>query len=802
MEKSTALILWFDQIDVADVPLVGGKNASLGEMYVQLRQRGVAVPNGFALTATGYRLFMAESGLEAKLKKILTGLDTNDTKNLASRGQAARAAILEATLPDEIKAALTEAYGHLCLQYGPNTDVAVRSSATAEDLPDASFAGQQETYLNIRGPEAIIEATKKCIASLFTDRAISYRVDKKFSHLDAALSVGVQKMVRSDKAASGVLFTLDTETGFPNVVYVTSIYGLGELIVQGIVNPDEFYCFKPALREGKRSIISRKLGSKKQRMIYSADPQKPTLKMAVPKAQQQRFAITDDEVLTLAHWGLAIEDHYSKRANKWQPMDIEWAKDGESGQLFIVQARPETIHSAAKERVINTYKLKEKSTPLLRGAAVGNKISSGPARVILDASQMHEFKNGEILVTEITDPDWEPIMKKAAAIITDKGGRTSHAAIVSRELGIACVVGTATATKVIKTGNPVTVDCSVGEEGVVWAGILPFETQCVKLNELPTIKTHLMTNVGTPDEAFRLWNLPVTGVGLAREEFIIASHIQVHPRALLEYDQLKSKAVQKKIDALTAGYADRTTYYIERLAQGLSKIAAAFFPNPVIVRFSDFKTNEYRTLLGGDQFEPTEENPMLGWRGASRYYDPRFKAAFVLECQALRMAREQLGLSNIIPMIPFVRTPKEARQVLEIMAENGLRRGQNGLKVYMMCEIPSNVILADQFLPLVDGFSIGSNDLTQLTLGLDRDNGTLNHVANERDPAVKELIRVAIHKCREQGKYIGICGQAPSDYDDVLEFLIEEGIESISLNPDTVLPGLLKIAKKELALNK
>lgn len=797
MNKSDALILWFDQLNAGDVPLVGGKNASLGEMYVQLRSRGVAVPNGFALTATGYRLLMKEAGLTKKLMDILKDVDTGNPKNLAERGKKCRAAILEAELPKTIKDALTEAYGHLCLQYGPNTDVAVRSSATAEDLPDASFAGQQESYLNIRGPQAIHEATKKCIASLFTDRAISYRVDKKFSHFDVALSVGIQKMVRSDKAASGVMFTLDTDTGFPNVVYITSIYGLGELIVQGMVNPDEFYAFKPGLREGKRSIISKKLGSKKRRLIYSEKGGKPTKEIAVSAKERARFSISDDEVLTLAHWAMAIEDHYSFRAGRWQPMDIEWAKDGENGQLFIVQARPETVHASNDTHTIHTYHLDKQGEVIVRGAAVGNKIATGKARVIKDANKMSEFKEGEILVTEITDPDWEPIMKKAAAIITDKGGRTSHAAIVSRELGIACVVGTNKATKAIKTGEELTVDCSSAEQGRVMRGILPFKKRDTKLDTLPETRTSLMVNVGTPDEAFRLWNLPVKGVGLAREEFIIASHIGVHPMALLNYDKLKNAALKKKIDKLTEGYHDRVSYYVERLAQGIAKIAAPFHPHPVIVRFSDFKTNEYRTLLGGELFEPHEENPMIGWRGASRYYDDNFRAAFALECKAIKRARDEYGLRNIVPMVPFCRTPEEGRKVLAVMAEEGLRRGENELKVYMMCEIPANVILADKFLELFDGFSIGSNDLTQLTLGMDRDSDIIAHIANENDASVKDLIRIVIHKSREQGKYVGICGQAPGDYPEFMAFLVREGIASISLNPDTVLSGLMKIAQTE-----
>lgn len=802
MAKEDSLILWFDQISADDVALVGGKNGSLGEMYVRLRGRGVNVPNGFALTASAYRLFLHEAGLENKIVTILEDLDTKDTRNLAERGQKVRAAIMAAELPQAIQNALTEAYGHLCEQYGANTDVAVRSSATAEDLPGASFAGQQETYLNIRGAPKIIAAAKKCIASLFTDRAISYRVDKGFSHFTVALSVGVQKMVRSDLGASGVIFTVDTETGFPNVIYITSIYGLGELIVQGKVNPDEFYVFKPGLKAGKRAIISKKLGSKKRRLVYSAKGRKPTKELPVPPAEEAKLSLTDDEVLTLAKWALVIEDHYSARAGKWQPMDIEWAKDGVSHELFIVQARPETVQAeAAKERAITTFTLEEKGLVLVKGAAVGNKIAAGKVHVIKNVKQIHDFQAGEVLVTEITDPDWEPIMKKAAAIVTDKGGRTSHAAIVSRELGIACVVGTNTATRHLTIGQDVTVDCSGGEIGIVWQGQLKFKSESIKLDTLPETRTKLMVNIGTPDEAFRRWNLPVKGVGLAREEFIIASDIRIHPMALLKFNELPNKSVQKKIADLTRGYDDKVAYFVEKLAHGIAKIAAPFYPNPVIVRFSDFKTNEYRTLLGGESFEPKEENPMLGWRGASRYYDSKFKPAFALECQALKRARDEYGLTNVVPMVPFCRTPAEGRQVLEVMAENGLKKDENGLQVIVMCEIPSNVILADEFLEIFDGFSIGSNDLTQLTLGLDRDSGIVAHVTNERSPALKELVRQAIRKCKEKGKYIGICGQAPSDHEDFLEFLISEGIESVSLNPDTVLPGLLKIAAKEKQLS-
>ncbi len=799
-------ILWFREIGIEDVPRVGGKNAALGEMIRHLAPSGVEVPDGFALTADAYRFFMKETGLDATIRTILSGLNTRDIKNLQARGKAVRNAILASVLPQKLSDDMQTAYRKLGETYGANPDIAVRSSATAEDLPGASFAGQQETYLNIVGETALLLAAKKCIASLFTDRAISYRADKGFNHFEVALSVGVQKMVRSDRASSGVMFTLDTETGFRDVIIINSSYGLGEMIVQGKVTPDEFIVFKPALAKGYKAIIGRDIGKKERKIVYG---KKGIIEVAVPKSDQERFSLTDDEILTLADWGVKIEDYFSKKHNRAQPMDIEWAKDGRTNKLFIVQARPETVHSSAESNIYREYSLKEKGTVILRGMAVGTKIASGKARLIRDAKHLGEFKKGEILITEITDPDWEPIMKIASAIVTDKGGRTSHAAIVSRELGIPCVVGTETGTRTVKTGTPITVDCSSGETGLVYKGELPFDVAEHRLDVMPETKTHVMVNIGSPDEAFKNHFLPARGVGLGRLEFIIASHIQIHPNALIEYPRIKksrdpkTKNIIKAIDKITKGYADKTKFYIDELSEGIAKIAAAFYPHDVIIRFSDFKTNEYEKLIGGAFYEPKEENPMLGWRGAARYYDPKFKAAFGLECKALKRVREEMGLTNVIPMVPFCRTPEEGKRVIEEMEKNGLSRTQDKtLKIYMMCEIPSNIIRADEFLALFDGMSIGSNDLTQLILGLDRDSGIVTHIANENDASVKIPVKEIIAKCRAQGKYIGICGQAPSDFPEFAEFLVAEGIDSISLNPDTVIQTLLKIAEKEKSLGR
>ena len=802
-EKTQNFVKWYKEVGIVDIPSVGGKNAALGEMYSNLMPLRINIPDGFALTADAYRYFFKKTGLDEKIKKILVDLNTHNIKNLQVRGKKVREAILESNLPQNLQDAIGKSYKELCEKYGENREVAVRSSATAEDLPGASFAGQQETYLNIHGVENILVATKKCIASLFTDRAISYRADKGFSHFDTALSVGVQCMVRSDHSASGVAFTIDTETGFDKVIIINGIYGLGELIVQGKVIPDEFIIFKPSLEnESKDSIIGKNIGKKNIKLVYAKDG---TKEEKVSLEDQQKFCITNEEAVKLAKWCLQIEKYFSKKHNRYQPMDIEWAKDGKTGELFIVQARPETVHSGEDKNVFKEYQLQKTSKILVNGIAVGSKIGSGRVRILDDARNISLFKKGEILVTRITDPDWEPIMKIASAIVTNKGGRTSHAAIVSRELGIPCIVGSNNATKVLKNGQAVTVNCSSGQIGNVYDGILPYKIVEHHLDKIPKIKTKIMVNVGSPDEAFKNHYLPAEGVGLGRLEFIIASHIRVHPNALIDYKKLKEgkktsyiQKLLKEIDNLTPLYKDKTQFYIDELALGIAKIAATFFPQEVIIRFSDFKTNEYRTLLGGELYEPHEENPMLGWRGASRYYDPKFKTAFGLECVAMKRVREDMGFTNVVPMIPFCRTSEEGKKVIKVMAEHGLNRSKDkNLKIYVMCEIPSNVILADEFLEIFDGMSIGSNDLAQLTLGLDRDSGIVTHIANENNPSVKKLVSEIIHKCKEKNKYIGICGQAPSDYPEFAQFLVNEGIESMSLNPDTVIKIIMALGKNQ-----
>jgi pyruvate,water dikinase len=688
----------------------------------------------------------------------------------------------------------------MCSQYGENCDVAVRSSATAEDLPDASFAGQQETFLNIRGPEMLLDACRRCFASLFTNRAISYRVDKNFDHFQVALSIGVQKMVRSDLATSGVMFSIDTESGFPDVAFITGAYGLGENVVQGAVNPDEFYVHKPTLKKGFKSIIYKEVGEKAIKMIYTDSGIKPTKNVPVSKEDRKKFALSDDEVLTLAKWACIIEDHYSEKAGHFKPMDMEWAKDGETGQLYIVQARPETVMSQRDKNTIEEFKLKAKSDVLVTGKSVGEKIGAGEANVIKNVQNIHEFKKGQVLVTDMTDPDWEPIMKIASAIVTNRGGRTCHAAIISRELGIPCVVGTQTSTTAINSGQKITVDCSQGDEGYVYDGELEFEVKKTDLKDMPETKTKIMMNVGNPEEAFDFSFLPNKGVGLAREEFIINSFIKIHPGALMHPDKVTDKAVQKQIADLTKAYDDKIEYYVEKLAMGIARISAAFYPKDVILRFSDFKSNEYANLIGGKYFEPEEDNPMIGWRGSSRYYAEAFKDAFALECKAVLKVRNEMGLTNLQVMIPFCRTLEEAHKVMEQMGNAGLKQGENGLKVIGMCEIPSNVILAEEFLDIFDGFSIGSNDLTQLTLGLDRDSELVAEIYDERNPAVKKLIAQVIEVANRKGKYIGICGQAPSDYPEFATFLVEKGIHSMSLNPDTVVKTTLAIAEKEKEL--
>ncbi|MBI4210697.1 MAG: phosphoenolpyruvate synthase [Candidatus Diapherotrites archaeon] len=791
------LVLWFDELGIEDVPVVGGKNASLGEMYRQLSSKGVKVPNGFAVTAEAYRIFLDSTGLRRRIESELKGLDTGNMASLSRKGHNVRQMIVRTELPKEVESAIVAAYRRLESEYGHGLDVAVRSSATAEDMPDASFAGQQDTYLNIRGADDVVNACKKCFASLFTNRAISYRHDKKYDHFAVALSVGVQKMVRSDIACSGVMFTIDTETGFDRIVLINGAWGLGESVVQGAVNPDQFIVFKPSLERGFMPIIGRKLGEKAIKVVYCHEGLRPVKTVSVSERDRQRFTLDDAEITRLAKWGVLIEKHYTAKRGKPMPMDIEWAKDGNSGELFIVQARPETVQSQRDNGVFEQYVLKGKSRVIIEGEAIGGRIGAGRAHVINDASKIGEFRKGEILVTDTTDPDWEPIMKIASAIVTERGGRTSHAAIVSRELGIPAVVGTGNAASAIKTGAIVTVSCAEGEKGRVYDGKLAFEVRKTRISDLPATHTKIMMNVGNPEQAFEFAMIPNDGVGLCREEFIVNSYIKIHPNALLNFSSLKDEAAKKRIEALTHGYKDKVRFYTDRLAEGIAMIAAAFYPRPVILRFSDFKTNEYANLIGGAQFEPKEENPMLGWRGASRYYDPAFREAFGLECEAVKKVRKEMGLANLKVMVPFCRTPEEGRKVIAEMKRNGLVQGKDGLEVYVMCEIPSNVILAEEFCKVFDGFSIGSNDLTQLTLGLDRDSGIVTHIANEKNGAVKNLIAHVIKVAKARKRKIGICGQAPSDFPDFAEFLVEQGIDSISLNPDTVLKTRQAIARKE-----
>ncbi len=776
----------FDQLGINDIPLVGGKNASLGEMYSSLTNKGVKVPNGFATTAEAYRHYIDHNHLHERIKQLLEELDSNDITALTTTGSRIRSWINHADMPQDLADEIDAAYQQLEAEYGEHTDVAVRSSATAEDLPNASFAGQQETYLNIRGSHNLIATCKHVFASLFTDRAISYRIHQGFDHMDVALSIGVQKMVRADCGASGVMFTIDTETGFRDVVFITAAYGLGENVVQGTVNPDEFYVYKPKLAEGKRPILKRQLGEKAIKMIYTRDPMAghSTRNVRVKQEDRNRFALNDEEVLSLARQAVIIEEHYSKEAGQPRPMDIEWARDGETGELFILQARPETVQSSADSRYAQVYQLKSRGPVLTRGKSVGQKIAAGSTRVIIEAADMHNLKPGEVLVTDITDPDWEPVMKIAAAIVTNRGGRTCHAAIVARELGIPAIVGCGNATQAISHDQQVTVSCAEGDDGIVYEGLQQFDSQQLDLDALTRPKTHIMMNLANPSQAFEACRLPNEGVGLARLEFIINS-IRIHPHALLDYAGMDEQ-IKAKIDPIIAGYAGPKEFYVQRLAEGVGTIAAAFYPKPVIVRMSDFKSNEYASLIGGEQFEPKEENPMIGFRGASRYPSEAFAKSFALECEAMKYARETMGLDNISLMIPFVRSVNEAQKVLAVMQQQGLARGESGLKIYMMCEIPANALLADDFLELFDGFSIGSNDLTQLTLGVDRDSGIVSGF-DERNPAVLKLIEMAINACKAKNKYVGICGQAPSDYPEITEWLVEQGIESISLNPDSVI---------------
>jgi len=795
-------VLWLDEVGIADIPLVGGKNASLGELIQKLAPQGINVPGGFATTTYAYRYFIEKAGLAEKLARIFADLDIEDPRNLHDRGEAARELVLSAPFPKVLETAIASAYFKMCDRDSHGNfsqcyiDVAVRSSATAEDLPDASFAGQQETYLNVRGAKAVIEACHQCFASLFTDRAISYRTLYGFDWMEVGLSVGIQKMVRSDLGTSGVMFSIDTETGFKNAVLITAAYGLGENVVQGAVNPDEYLVFKPTLKAGYRPILEKRIGSKAVKMIYDLDG-KRTQNVPVTQSDRVQFALDDEDILTLAKWACAIEDRYSQVRGTYTPMDIEWAKDGATGELFIVQARPETVQSRKSGNILKTYKLEGNSEVIVTGRSVGAAIGQGAARVILDIANIDEFQAGEVLIASKTDPDWEPIMKKASAIVTDRGGRTCHAAIIAREMGIPAIVGCDRATEIIATGQEITVSCAEGETGRVYEGLVPFNVEEIELNDLPKTRTQIMMNVGNPEEAFGLAAIPSDGVGLVRLEFIIANHIQVHPLALLHFNSLKEGETKEKITRLTAQYSNKAQFFVDKLARGMGTIAAAFYPNPVIVRMSDLKSNEYANLLGGNAFEPQEENPMLGWRGASRYYDPKYAPAFALECQALKRVRDEMGLTNVIPMIPFCRTPEEGRKVLAQIAQSGLKRGENGLQVYVMCELPSNVILADEFAKIFDGFSIGSNDLTQLTLGLDRDSAAIADLFDERNEGVKTLIRMAIEKAKANDRKIGICGQAPSDYPEFARFLVELGIDSVSLNPDAVLKTRLDIAELE-----
>ena len=794
-------VLDFSDIALADVPRVGGKNASLGEMFRALKPRGVGVLDGFATTADAYWHLLAANGLEARLRSIfsVSAFDPENLVELARLGEAARAAVLETPIPEDLRAAIVGAYDRLCVRVGREPELAVRSSATAEDLPEASFAGAAETFLNVRGREGLLRAVHACFSSLFTDRAISYRARLGYDQLKVALSVGIMPMVRSDKASSGVMFTLDTESGFRDVVTISGAYGLGEFVVQGVVSPDEWTVFKPTLATGHRAVIGRRLGAKEVRLVY-ADGSKGTRSEPTPADQRGCYCLTDDDVLTLARWACLIEEHYSTLAGQPRPMDIEWAKDGVTGDLVIVQARPETVHSAKpRTAVAEMYRLTAAPGPaLLKGQAVGEKIGVGRVRVVRDVSALNTVQPGDVLVAEITDPDWEPVMRRVAAIVTDKGGRTAHAAIVSREFGLPCIVGTERGTTTLRDGDEVTVCCAEGADGHVYAGTIPFEIAQIDATRVPETRTKIMLIVGDPSQAFALSVIPNAGVGLARAEFIVTNHIGIHPMALARFPQLKDPHVVTEIAGKIGG-EDARDFFVRRFSEGVARIAAAFYPKPVIVRTSDFKTNEYARLLGGGEFEPQEENPMIGFRGASRYYDPRYADGFALECAALLRARRDLGLTNIKIMIPFCRTVDEGRRVLAAMAHNGLRQGEDGLDVYAMCEVPSNAVLAEEFLQVFDGFSIGSNDLTQLTLGLDRDSGTVAHLFDERNEAVRWLIARAIAAARKLGKPIGICGQAPSDYPEFAAWLVSEHIDSISLNPDVAIATTLRVANAELA---
>ena len=803
MSQQVNYIRWFNELTIDDIPLVGGKNASLGEMYRELSSQGIQIPNGFAVTAEGYRYLLAQSHAWEALHIALDDLNPEDVTDLARRALKAREIIYAAPFPIDLENQILKAYVQLNQQYGDNISVAVRSSATAEDLPTASFAGQQDTFLNIQGEQALLEACKRCFASLFTDRAIHYRVDQGFDHFKLALSIGIMKMVRSDLDASGVMFSLDTDSGFSDVVFITGAYGLGENVVQGAVDPDEFYVHKPTFKQGYRTVLKRTLGAKKIKMIYSDGRTRESTQNVVTSEQERnRFCLTDKDVLTLADYAIKIENHYSAKAGQGKPMDMEWAKDGLDGRLYIVQARPETVVSQLSGTLLEQYTLTSKATPIVTGHSVGSKIATGTARIIDNISQMSSFKAGDVLIADITTPDWEPVMKIASAIVTNRGGRTCHAAIISRELGVPAVIGCDNATTSIKNNAPITVSCAEGDHGKVYEGILNFEIKTTDLSGLKRPKTKIMLNLGNPELAFKTSFLPNDGVGLARMEFIITESIKAHPMALIHPERVQDASELQQLKALTRYYNKPDDFFIERLSEGVATIAAAFYPKPVVVRMSDFKTNEYATLLGGRWFEFNEANPMIGFRGASRYTHPAYAEGFALECAAMKRVRNNMGLTNVILMIPFCRRVQEAKKVLAYMAQLGLKRGENDLEIYVMCEIPNNVISIDAFSEHFDGFSIGSNDLTQLTLGVDRDSAIIAEDFDERDPGVKEMIRLAVEGAKRNSKHCGLCGQAPSDYPEMADYLVEIGIDSTSLNPDTVLQTTQRILETEKHLGR
>ncbi|WP_036479227.1 phosphoenolpyruvate synthase [Myxosarcina sp. GI1] len=794
-KHQNAYTCWFAELTNQDVELVGGKNASLGEMIRSLKDEKVSVPDGFATTAKAYREFLQHNDLTEEIKSQIGDLEAGK-QSLEETGKTIRRLFYQAEFPQEVDHAIRQSYQELSQRYDTEeVDIAARSSATAEDLPDASFAGQQETFLNVTGEAEVLEACRKCYASLFTNRAISYREEKGFDHLQVALSVGIQKMVRSDRASAGVMFSIDTETGFPDAAIITAAWGLGENVVQGTVNPDQYTVFKPLLKEGLEPIIEKTKGSKEKKMVYATEGSKTIKNVDTSGKERQAFVLSDKEILQLANWAVAIESHYGK------PMDMEWAKDGDTNELYIVQARPETVQSQKSASSLKTYKLKEQGEEIIAGLSIGEAIASGKVCRVKSSQDIERVEDNSILVTEMTDPDWVPIMKRVAGIVTDYGGRTCHAAIVSRELGIPAIVGTGDATRTLETGTEVTISCAEGDRGIVYEGKLEYATEEIDLDDVPETKTQLMMNIASPAAAFRWWRLPAEGIGLARMEFAINNIVKIHPLALIHYDELEDKEAWQQIRDLTQGYEDKRDYFVDKLAQGIGKIAAAQYPHPVIVRMSDFKTNEYANLIGGQQFEPKEENPMLGFRGASRYYSDRYREGFALECRAIKQIREKIGFDNVIIMIPFCRTLEEADKVLEVLAENGLKKGENGLQVYVMCEIPSNVELAAEFSDRFDGFSIGSNDLTQLVLGVDRDSAELSHLFNEQDLAVKRTIRRLIDTARQKGRKVGICGQAPSDYPDFAAFLVEAGIDTISLNPDSVIQVKRRVAEVEKNIN-